>query len=301
MNLVACPKCRAQYDVTGLGSPTVTCRCGATVSAVPPVARDAAVGRCAACGALIGDEDRVCTYCQAAIERAPAPAGPVCPECFARNPARARHCTACGVAFAPQPVHARPEALGCPVCPDAKLTGRNVGGLWLDECSRCRGLWAPGDVLEQIVTRIRERRSATRPPDPWTEGRPEPRTARRAAWQESIAYRRCPECGALMARKNVGRRSGIIVDRCADHGTWLDANEMEDIAAFALEGGRDHGSPGGDHSDLGLAADPRRVAALVEAEKLMAEERARTRTVTPWTGAGRPWGGIAEFLANLLK
>lgn len=300
MRLVQCPNCRAQYDVTGLGSETLTCRCGTAVSAVPPPARDAAVGRCAACGALVGDADRVCAYCQAVIERTPAPAGPVCPDCYARNPVRARHCTSCGVAFAPQPVRAGTEALECPVCKGSRMSGRSLGGLWVDECPTCHGLWAPGDVLDRLIERLRERRRTAAAegsgfsPTPASAGH---RSDRHAAWQESISYRRCPECGSLMARKNVARRSGVIVDRCADHGTWLDALEMEDIAAFALEGGLDRGVH--EAAGLGLGPDPGRVAAAFEAEKLMAEERARTRNRR--FGTDRAWNGIAEFLAGLLK
>ena len=302
MKLVACPKCRAQYDVTGLGGGTLTCRCGATVSAAPPAARDAEVSRCAACGALVGSAERVCAYCQAAIERTTVAAGPVCPECYARNPVHARHCTSCGVALVPQPVRASAQALECPVCDGTRLTGRNLGGLWLDECPECHGLWAPRDALDRLIERLRERRRAAPTEDmgfPPAATSARPRAERHAAWQESISYRRCPECGSLMARKNVARRSGVIVDRCADHGTWLDALEMEDIAAFALEGGLDRGAHGSDAAGLGLGPDPGRVAAAFEAEKLIAEERARTRSLR--LGNDRAWNGIAEFLAGLLK
>jgi Zn-finger nucleic acid-binding protein len=52
----------------------------------------------------------------------------------------------------------------------------------------------------------------------------------------SVLYRDCPECQQPMHRKNFGRRSGIIVDWCREHGTWLDAEELERVAAFVMSG-----------------------------------------------------------------
>ena len=40
-----------------------------------------------------------------------------------------------------------------------------------------------------------------------------------------------------MNRKNYGGRSGIIIDWCGLHGSWLDANELEEIASYIAEGG----------------------------------------------------------------
>ena len=52
-----------------------------------------------------------------------------------------------------------------------------------------------------------------------------------------VEYRKCPVCEAFMQRSNFRKRSGVIIDRCHSHGTWLDADELERIAGFILEGG----------------------------------------------------------------
>src|SRR5438093_270457 len=226
MKLAACPKCHAQYDVADVLGETVTCPCGATFPATAPAAVDAAVTRCAACGALVGDEERICSYCQATVTREPAPTGPVCPECYARNPERALHCTACGVAFLPQPVRKTGELLECPICPGVQLAARSLGGLWVDECPMCLGLWAPGDVMDRLIDRVRERRRQEGPPPSDHIHR-----NRRSRWQARIAYRKCPVCSGAMQRKNFAGHSGVVVDWCGSHGTWLDTHEMEDIAA----------------------------------------------------------------------
>jgi Zn-finger nucleic acid-binding protein len=40
-----------------------------------------------------------------------------------------------------------------------------------------------------------------------------------------------------MNRSNYRKSSGVILDVCREHGTWLDADELERIAGFILEGG----------------------------------------------------------------
>ncbi|KEF40636.1 MAG: hypothetical protein ER33_15965 [Cyanobium sp. CACIAM 14] len=54
---------------------------------------------------------------------------------------------------------------------------------------------------------------------------------------EQLRYRPCPRCGELMHRSLFGRRSGVIVDRCRSHGTWLDAGELRQLMEWARAGG----------------------------------------------------------------
>ena len=55
---------------------------------------------------------------------------------------------------------------------------------------------------------------------------------------QKVQYRKCPECQGFMQRRNFRKSSGVIIDRCHQHGTWLDADELEQIAGFILSGGR---------------------------------------------------------------
>jgi Zn-finger nucleic acid-binding protein len=80
--------------------------------------------------------------------------------------------------------------------------------------------------------------------------------------RSKIRYRRCPECGEFMQRKNFAGRSGVIVDWCGDHGTWLDADELELISAFVLSGGM-HEAPAA-RSETTLNVDG--VAELIRAQ-----------------------------------
>jgi len=102
-----------------------------------------------------------------------------------------------------------------------------------------------------------------------------------------------------MQRKNFGVRSGVVVDWCGSHGTWLDAHEVEDIAAFVMEGGADAAS------GATLPADPARTAAVLAAEQLLIDERersqARARAFTTPIAYGRTLKGIGDFFEQLLR
>ena len=232
MKLVACTDCHAQYDVTSMepGS-AFDCRCGTSLEATPPVGQDATVQRCSGCGAAAREESEACDYCGAAILPPQRRGGLICPECMARNLEDARFCLACGVGFAPQVVRHDVPELRCPCC-DYWMAGCEVAGLLVQECPKCHGIWAGGGVFESLVDRAiaiaREQASTGAAAKPRVDGGNPARA--------KVEYRRCPECEGLMSRINFRRRSGVIVDRCHDHGTWLDADELEGIAGFVLSG-----------------------------------------------------------------
>ncbi len=232
VKLVACFHCHAQYDVTArVPGSTFECRCGTTLEATAPTGVDATVARCSACGAVARQADEQCDYCGAEIAPAPKRGSLICPECMARNLEEARFCLACGVAFEPGAVPDETPELRCPGC-ERWLVACEVGGLVVRECPKCHGLWAPGDVFDSLVDRAariaRERALSGELDAPRVDGA-NPAESR-------VEYRRCPECEGLMGRRNFRKRSGVIIDRCHAHGTWLDANELERVAGFLLSG-----------------------------------------------------------------
>jgi Zn-finger nucleic acid-binding protein len=88
-----------------------------------------------------------------------------------------------------------------------------------------------------------------------------------AAVEAPITYVRCPRCAKPMNRMNFGRRSGVIVDACRDHGTWLDAGELERVRDFV----RAHGLDGEQHGPHAREPELRGEAATMArtAEALM--------------------------------
>ncbi|MGH0036194.1 MAG: zf-TFIIB domain-containing protein [Myxococcota bacterium] len=233
MQLVACSSCHAQYDIAQRGGGEFECLCGATVEAHVPAAVEAEVHRCSSCGALVSSSATGCDYCGSAIVRDSAKLSLICPECFARNADDGRFCGACGVPFQPQPIPSDAPDLDCPAC-QKRLQARAVAGVPLFECAECSGLWVPenhfDDLVERAAQRHREGGGVGQASRPRVEG------ANPAA--QSVQYRRCPDCNQFMQRSNFRKTSGVIIDRCRLHGTWLDADELERIAGYLLTGGR---------------------------------------------------------------
>lgn len=235
MKLVACPQCHAQYDLSAHAEGgSFACRCGQMLEAkAPKAAADAAAERCSACGALAKSGEEVCSFCGSGIVPSADPGGLICPECFARNQDDARFCGGCGVAFEPQPVPGSggDDAAKCPCC-DRATNGREVGGLVVHECAKCHGLWVPLDRFAALVDRAAETARAR-----GIEGAAvAPRVDGGNPASHQVEYRRCPVCASQMARRNYQKRSGVIIDQCHEHGTWLDAHELERIAGYVLSG-----------------------------------------------------------------
>lgn len=301
MRLVACRSCHAQFDVTGVDDPEFRCHCGAVVRNVAHDAIDARIRRCASCGAALTDGQARCEFCGSTVERDQRRLGLICPECFARNAEGTRFCTSCGIRFRPQPVAAPGEERSCPCC-ECHLPVRSIGGIRVYECPVCNGLWVPGESFELLV---RHACAAAQPAAALGGGGKGRR--RRSQFDAKVEYRRCPVCHTPMLRRNYGspgRRSGIIVDWCGEHGTWLDADELEDIAAFITRGGGNRAAAGAGREaapTLPGAAERRRTVALVEAESRLAAQRSRRTRRAAHLFGRHAAGGLRLTLGDLFE
>ena len=163
-----------------------------------------------------------------------------CPCCSAPLQERSPVCAWCGSRLDLdlqgwshlQPCGLNPE-LNCPDCRCA-LESLQLGGdepLELDRCPDCLGLFLPLGALERLVAQ--EGRSALRIDHRLLQSLSETPRASQTAWR----YRPCPSCGTLMNRTLHGKRSGVVVDRCRDHGLWLDAGELRQLLEWARAGG----------------------------------------------------------------
>ena len=135
-----------------------------------------------------------------------------------------------GTAFCPgcgSPA-ARAEGKTSPVpCPDCKLALREVqvGATSVLECGRCDGVWVDGQTFEALCA-DREAQAAVLHQ---YAGKPQP-SAR-------VKYRPCVRCSKMMNRVNFARISGVVVDVCKGHGTFLDPGELHAIVSFIHGGG----------------------------------------------------------------
>jgi hypothetical protein len=100
----------------------------------------------------------------------------------------------------------------------------------------------------------------------------------------------------MMGRRNFERRSGVIIDRCHEHGTWLDAHELERIAGFVLSGRAERAA----HIEAVAAAERDREAARVAARRIqsIAVERDPSTSIF---GSARKRGSPVETIFDLLN
>jgi Zn-finger nucleic acid-binding protein len=230
--LVACPECARQFDASGrpLGS-RFRCLCGRQLAVAAQQAHDAAVIRCSSCGAPREQGAAACAFCAGDFTLHERELHTICPACMARVSDRARYCHHCATPLLAEPLGPLTKH-SCPACGDGVfLTSRSLGddAIPILECQRCAGLWLGRQAFSVVMDRARR--------DSRTEDDREARRPAPLQRQSGALYRPCPECGVLMHRRNYGRRSGVIVDSCTEHGIWFDARELDELLLWVRRGG----------------------------------------------------------------
>ena len=122
----------------------------------------------------------------------------------------------------------------CPNCekPMQTIDLKIDGKFYIERCVSCYGLFFDSgeieDVLDhgvshdnhinnQLITNVSE--------DRYESGK-------------EIKYKKCPVCQNFMLRRAFGYRSGVVVDRCMDHGVWLDSGELIHLLEWKKAGGQ---------------------------------------------------------------
>jgi Zn-finger nucleic acid-binding protein len=144
-------------------------------------------------------------------------------------------------------------------CPDCTREMRqlHVGATALLECGNCDGIWVDGETFEALCA-DREAQAAVLHQ---YADRPEP--------SRRLKYRPCVRCGKMMNRINFARISGVVVDVCKGHGTFLDPGELHAIVEFIHGGGLQRARS----RELDDLRDQEKRA--LEAERRLARERGR--------------------------
>lgn len=237
--LLQCSRCKRQYDAASLAvGARFRCRCGVTITVPEIRSRDAAVVRCSSCGAARQEGARACAYCTSDFTIHEQDLETICPACLARISDAAKFCHHCGTSIAPEEIASDTTDRVCPACGSGHhLRSRALGatGFAALECTTCAGLWLGESVFETLETR--ERETAAPAADAKTlreEIRSRPRVA---PPKGGPFYRPCPVCKTAMTRQNFSKISGILLDRCPDHGIWFDATELEASLRWIQIGG----------------------------------------------------------------
>jgi len=126
----------------------------------------------------------------------------------------------------------------CPRCSEEMPTidiGRSAP-FPIERCGNCLGLFFDPGELDRILR-----------DDSGSSPLADRERLQRIAEEETplddmqeIRYVPCPVCKNLMNRVNYGRRSGVVVDTCKEHGVWLDGGELRRVLSWLRAGGPEH-------------------------------------------------------------
>ncbi len=161
-----------------------------------------------------------CQNCGAPID------GVVCPYCKTRNAIDLK------LAYA---VYENPNRV-CPKCDiflETYLIDKDKN-LYIEKCKYCNGIFLDFGELEEILKKeiVKQEKHDLKRLD-FIKNHP-------LAKEQKISYKKCPQCRKMMHRLNYQNRSAVIIDRCRDHGYWLDGGELRQIMEWAkLEGVKD--------------------------------------------------------------
>ena len=129
--------------------------------------------------------------------------------------------------------HSLDSGRTCPRCSilmktiDLKLNGTFL----IERCDQCMGLFFDPQELEALLEA-----SVSNVFD-INRAKIDDLNQRARAGDMPVAYIKCPVCSKLMNRINFGTKSGVIVDRCRDHGVWLDGGELRQLFEWVKAGG----------------------------------------------------------------
>jgi len=163
-----------------------------------------------------------------------------CSNCSAPLPVSSVKCDYCGsrnnvdlTAIHYYTTHDSDTERICPVCaiPLKTIDLGVEGKFFIERCEKCLGLFFdPGELealLEQSVRNVFEINRSRLALFNLTGQTP----------SRVATYIKCPTCAKMMNRINFGARSGVVIDRCKEHGVWLDAGELRQLSEWVKAGG----------------------------------------------------------------
>jgi len=158
-----------------------------------------------------------CIFCGA-----PMPIrGLVCDYCGKRNPLNIEALQEYTIATEPTK-----PLLNCPLCQET-MEQINIGiieDIVIHHCKACDGIFVTEEDLQQTikhhvgVVQVIDRKMLRFILD---HPRHENDTNR--------AYKPCPVCHQTMRKLTYGAVSGVLIDRCTEHGVWLDSGELQQL------------------------------------------------------------------------
>ncbi len=164
-----------------------------------------------------------------------------CSNCSAPLPLNSIQCEFCGsrndIDLKGVHYYTTHESESDRICPRCNIRLETIdlkmeGKFLIERCEQCLGLFFDPGELEAVL-------SAT-VANVFTINRGELDSINAAMRSNDygVTYIKCPVCSKIMNRVNFGAKSGVIVDRCKDHGVWLDGGELRHLFEWMKAGGK---------------------------------------------------------------
>ncbi len=122
------------------------------------------------------------------------------------------------------------------ICPRCKINMHTIDikleeNLQIEQCNECMGMFFDTGELELLLTS-----SVSNVFDVNME---QLNNLNKVCRSEDfpVTYIKCPVCQKLMNRLNYRSKSGVIIDRCQNHGIWLDGGELRHLMQWVKAGG----------------------------------------------------------------
>ena len=143
-----------------------------------------------------------------------------CPHCNKETSDIGKKCVHCGKDLHRSIGRMNDVPVICPVC-NINTEIIDLAGVELDYCYKCSGIWFDKGEINEFQNAISDQNLCNEMAKSLKDLSVPNRDINRAD------YLNCPVCSQLMSHKKFVEVSGIILDRCPEHGTWA---EQEDLA-----------------------------------------------------------------------
>lgn len=123
------------------------------------------------------------------------------------------------------------------ICPRCSIRLKSIdlninGRFFIERCDECLGLFFDSNELEALLEATVSNVFAI------NRSMLNDIKVRTTTVEQGAFYIKCPVCSAIMNRVNFGANSGVIVDRCKEHGVWLDGGELRHLFEWMKAGGK---------------------------------------------------------------
>lgn len=123
------------------------------------------------------------------------------------------------------------------ICPKCNISLRTIdlkinGKFLIERCDQCFGLFFdPGELEALLDVSVQNVYSINLKKLDNINSAMTPKENR-------VVYIKCPVCSNFMNRVSFGTKSGVIIDRCKDHGIWLNGGELRHLFEWKKAGGK---------------------------------------------------------------